>query len=106
MKCIGFVDHKTHSLPCILSETLRFPSCILVIQYVCFLRDFYCVSVRVTSSKGRVSVSTGEVDTAILAKCNPCMSNPCLNHGSCEADQTDGYRCQCSEGFKVSTKNT
>ncbi|XP_048061947.1 slit homolog 1a [Megalobrama amblycephala] len=42
----------------------------------------------------------GEVDTAILAKCNPCMSGPCLNHGSCEADQTDGYRCSCSEGFK------
>uniref|UniRef100_A0A673LCT1 Slit homolog 1 protein n=1 Tax=Sinocyclocheilus rhinocerous TaxID=307959 RepID=A0A673LCT1_9TELE len=42
----------------------------------------------------------GEVDTAILAKCNPCMSKPCLNHGSCEADQTDGYRCRCSEGFK------
>uniref|UniRef100_A0A672LUY0 Slit homolog 1 protein n=1 Tax=Sinocyclocheilus grahami TaxID=75366 RepID=A0A672LUY0_SINGR len=42
----------------------------------------------------------GEVDTAVLAKCNPCMSKPCLNHGSCEADQTDGYRCRCSEGFK------
>uniref|UniRef100_A0A671SEL1 Slit homolog 1 protein-like n=1 Tax=Sinocyclocheilus anshuiensis TaxID=1608454 RepID=A0A671SEL1_9TELE len=42
----------------------------------------------------------GEVDAAILAKCNPCMSKPCLNHGSCEADQTDGYRCRCSEGFK------
>uniref|UniRef100_A0A8C1VCB8 Slit homolog 1 protein n=1 Tax=Cyprinus carpio TaxID=7962 RepID=A0A8C1VCB8_CYPCA len=42
----------------------------------------------------------GEVDAAILAKCNPCMSKPCLNHGSCETDQMDGYRCRCSEGFK------
>ncbi len=50
-----------------------------------------------------VCVCAGEVDTAILEKCDPCMSKPCLNHGSCEADQTDGYRCRCSEGFKVST---
>uniref|UniRef100_A0A8C1A254 Slit homolog 1a (Drosophila) n=1 Tax=Cyprinus carpio carpio TaxID=630221 RepID=A0A8C1A254_CYPCA len=41
-----------------------------------------------------------QVDAAILAKCNPCMLKPCLNHGSCETDQMDGYRCRCSEGFK------
>lgn len=42
----------------------------------------------------------GEVDTAILAKCNPCISNPCLNRGTCQADEIEGYRCNCFQGFK------
>ncbi|KAK7148029.1 hypothetical protein R3I93_012363 [Phoxinus phoxinus] len=42
----------------------------------------------------------GEVDTAIIAKCNPCVSSPCVHHGRCEADQADAYRCSCPEGFK------
>ncbi|KAI7805148.1 hypothetical protein IRJ41_000318 [Triplophysa rosa] len=42
----------------------------------------------------------GEVDTAILAKCNPCVSSPCLNGGTCHTDELDGYRCSCLEGFK------
>uniref|UniRef100_A0A8B9JDG9 Slit homolog 1a (Drosophila) n=1 Tax=Astyanax mexicanus TaxID=7994 RepID=A0A8B9JDG9_ASTMX len=40
------------------------------------------------------------VDPAILAKCNPCLSSPCLNHGSCHTDPVEVYKCTCAEGFK------
>uniref|UniRef100_A0A8B9HXP9 Slit homolog 1a (Drosophila) n=2 Tax=Astyanax mexicanus TaxID=7994 RepID=A0A8B9HXP9_ASTMX len=42
----------------------------------------------------------GNVDPAILAKCNPCLSSPCLNHGSCHTDPVEVYKCTCAEGFK------
>lgn len=41
------------------------------------------------------------MDVDVLAKCNPCLSNPCLNHGICHNDPTDIYRCSCPPGFKV-----
>lgn len=48
------------------------------------------------------SIRVGEVDTAVLAKCNPCLSSPCLNQGICHSDLVDIYRCSCPPGFKVS----
>lgn len=48
-------------------------------------------------------VSTGEADSAVLAKCNPCLSSPCLNHGICHNDLVEIYRCSCPPGFKVRT---
>lgn len=48
-----------------------------------------------------LSVSTGEVDTEVLAKCNPCLSSPCLNQGVCHSDLMEIYRCSCPPGFKV-----
>ncbi|KAM6916623.1 slit homolog 1a isoform 2-T2 [Xenentodon cancila] len=42
----------------------------------------------------------GEVDTTVLAKCNPCLSGPCLNHGICHNDLVEIYRCNCPPGFK------
>ncbi|RXM30877.1 Slit-like 2 protein [Acipenser ruthenus] len=42
----------------------------------------------------------GPVDINILAKCNPCMSNPCKNDGTCTNDPVDFYRCTCPYGFK------
>jgi len=44
----------------------------------------------------------GPVDVSILAKCNPCLSNPCKNDGTCNNDPVDFYRCTCPYGFKVS----
>uniref|UniRef100_A0A665VHV4 Slit homolog 1 protein n=1 Tax=Echeneis naucrates TaxID=173247 RepID=A0A665VHV4_ECHNA len=44
---------------------------------------------------------TGDVDTAVLAKCNPCLSSPCLNQGICHSDLVEIYRCSCPPGFKV-----
>ncbi|XP_048843826.1 slit homolog 1b isoform X2 [Brienomyrus brachyistius] len=42
----------------------------------------------------------GEVDPAVLAKCNPCLSNPCRNQAGCLSDLVDGYKCTCAPGFK------
>ncbi|XP_071412817.1 slit homolog 2 protein isoform X2 [Pithys albifrons albifrons] len=42
----------------------------------------------------------GPVDVNILAKCNPCLSNPCKNDGTCNSDPVDFYRCTCPYGFK------
>lgn len=43
----------------------------------------------------------GPIDINILAKCNPCLSNPCKNDGTCKNDPVDFYRCTCPYGFKV-----
>lgn len=45
----------------------------------------------------------GPVDVSILAKCNPCLSNPCKNDGTCSNHPVDFYRCTCPYGFKVLT---
>uniref|UniRef100_UPI00398EF0D9 slit homolog 2 protein isoform X1 n=1 Tax=Pristiophorus japonicus TaxID=55135 RepID=UPI00398EF0D9 len=42
----------------------------------------------------------GPIDINILAKCNPCLSNPCKNDGTCNNDPVDFYRCTCPYGFK------
>jgi len=47
-------------------------------------------------------VVSGDVDPTILAKCNPCLSEPCLNQGICHNDLVEIYRCNCPPGFKVS----
>uniref|UniRef100_A0A669DUN9 Slit homolog 1 protein n=1 Tax=Oreochromis niloticus TaxID=8128 RepID=A0A669DUN9_ORENI len=46
---------------------------------------------------------SGDVDTAVLAKCNPCLSSPCHNQGICHSDLVEIYRCSCPPGFKVRT---
>uniref|UniRef100_A0A8C6P3I4 Slit homolog 1 protein n=1 Tax=Nothobranchius furzeri TaxID=105023 RepID=A0A8C6P3I4_NOTFU len=43
---------------------------------------------------------TGDMDSEVLAKCNPCLSNPCLNLGICHNDPMQIYRCSCPPGFK------
>ncbi|CAF94128.1 unnamed protein product, partial [Tetraodon nigroviridis] len=43
---------------------------------------------------------TGDVDPEVLAKCNPCLSSPCLNQGVCQSDLMEIYRCSCPPGFK------
>lgn len=48
-----------------------------------------------------VGFSPGDVDIAVLSKCNPCLSNPCMNHGICHNDPVEIYRCSCPPGFKV-----
>lgn len=44
---------------------------------------------------------TGPVDMSIQAKCEPCLSNPCNNDGTCSNDPVHYYRCTCPYGFKV-----
>uniref|UniRef100_A0A7N9AWK5 Slit homolog 2 (Drosophila) n=1 Tax=Mastacembelus armatus TaxID=205130 RepID=A0A7N9AWK5_9TELE len=43
---------------------------------------------------------TGPVDMSIQAKCEPCLSNPCKNDGTCSNDPVHYYRCTCPYGFK------
>lgn len=50
-------------------------------------------------------VSSGDVDSSVLAKCNPCLSSPCLNQGICHSDLVEIYRCSCPPGFKVRALN-
>uniref|UniRef100_A0A8D3DKB4 Slit homolog 2 (Drosophila) n=1 Tax=Scophthalmus maximus TaxID=52904 RepID=A0A8D3DKB4_SCOMX len=38
--------------------------------------------------------------TLIQAKCDPCLSNPCKNDGTCSNDPVHYYRCTCPYGFK------
>lgn len=45
--------------------------------------------------------SSGDVDADVLAKCNPCLSSPCVNQGVCHSDLVEIYRCSCPPGFKV-----
>lgn len=51
-----------------------------------------------------MALPLGDVDTAVLAKCNPCLSSPCQNHGICHSDLVEIYRCSCPPGFKVTTQ--
>ncbi|XP_002738338.3 slit homolog 2 protein [Saccoglossus kowalevskii] len=39
-------------------------------------------------------------DLSILAKCNPCLAEPCLNDGECHNGEYAGYICKCASGFK------
>ncbi|XP_061882293.1 slit homolog 2 protein isoform X5 [Entelurus aequoreus] len=43
---------------------------------------------------------TGPVELSIQAKCEPCLSNPCKNDGTCFNDPVHYYRCTCPYGFK------
>ncbi|XP_028907039.1 slit homolog 3 protein [Ornithorhynchus anatinus] len=42
----------------------------------------------------------GPVDISIAAKCDPCLSGPCKNNGTCNKDPVELYRCTCPYGFK------
>lgn len=47
------------------------------------------------------SFFTDPLNIAIKAKCNPCLSSPCKNNGTCNNDPVEFYRCTCPYGFKV-----
>ncbi|XP_072335770.1 slit homolog 1 protein-like isoform X2 [Scyliorhinus torazame] len=42
----------------------------------------------------------GPTELSVLAKCSPCLSNPCENQGNCQDDALDYYRCTCLYGYK------
>ncbi|KAB0349166.1 hypothetical protein FD754_014023 [Muntiacus muntjak] len=42
----------------------------------------------------------GPVDINIVAKCDPCLSSPCKNNGTCSRDPAELYRCACPYGYK------
>lgn len=44
---------------------------------------------------------SGPVDINIVAKCDPCLSSPCKNNGTCSRDPAELYRCACPYGYKV-----
>lgn len=45
---------------------------------------------------------TGPPSLAVQAKCDPCLSSPCQNQGTCHNDPLEVYRCACPSGYKVS----
>ncbi|KAF6111519.1 slit guidance ligand 1 [Phyllostomus discolor] len=42
----------------------------------------------------------GAPTLAVQAKCDPCLSSPCRNQGSCHNDPLEAYRCTCPGGYK------
>ncbi|XP_044516143.1 slit homolog 1 protein [Gracilinanus agilis] len=42
----------------------------------------------------------GPPSIAVQAKCNPCLSSPCQNQGTCQNDPLNSYRCACPSGYK------
>ena len=42
----------------------------------------------------------------LSAECNPCLSGPCFNGGSCNAVDEENYECQCPEGLSGIRKQT
>ncbi|KAM9449527.1 slit homolog 2 protein isoform 1-T1 [Clarias gariepinus] len=52
------------------------------------------------TTPSKLFTCTGPVDITIQAKCNPCLSNPCKNNGTCTNHAIDFYRCTCPYGYK------
>ncbi|KAB0352879.1 hypothetical protein FD754_017736 [Muntiacus muntjak] len=42
----------------------------------------------------------GPPTLAVQAKCDPCLSSPCQNQGTCHNDPLEVYRCACPSGYK------
>ncbi|XP_071987096.1 slit homolog 1 protein isoform X1 [Engystomops pustulosus] len=42
----------------------------------------------------------GPPSLSIQAKCDPCLSSPCSNQGSCQNDAVEYYKCICPPGIK------
>uniref|UniRef100_A0A8C4LRD3 Slit homolog 1 protein n=1 Tax=Equus asinus asinus TaxID=83772 RepID=A0A8C4LRD3_EQUAS len=42
----------------------------------------------------------GPPTLAVQAKCDPCLSSPCQNQGTCHDDPLEVYRCACPSGYK------
>ncbi|XP_006157460.1 slit homolog 1 protein [Tupaia chinensis] len=42
----------------------------------------------------------GPPSLAVQAKCDPCLSSPCQNQGTCLHDPLEGYKCACPSGYK------
>lgn len=47
-------------------------------------------------------LASGPPTLAVQAKCDPCLSSPCQNQGTCHNDPLEVYRCACPTGYKVS----
>lgn len=47
------------------------------------------------------ALPSGPVDINIVAKCDPCLSSPCKNNGSCSQDPVERHRCACPHGYQV-----
>lgn len=47
-------------------------------------------------------LALGPPTLAVQAKCDPCLSSPCQNQGTCHNDPLEVYRCACPSGYKVS----
>uniref|UniRef100_A0A8C7H6V2 Slit homolog 1b (Drosophila) n=1 Tax=Oncorhynchus kisutch TaxID=8019 RepID=A0A8C7H6V2_ONCKI len=39
------------------------------------------------------------MEMSVQAKCSPCVSGPCQNHGVCQSDPVELYTCVCAPGF-------
>ncbi|MBZ3884857.1 Slit-like protein 1 protein [Sciurus carolinensis] len=42
----------------------------------------------------------GPPTLAVQAKCDPCLSSPCQNQGTCHNDPLEVYKCACPGGYK------
>lgn len=99
-----FANIKQH-LQCVIEACLsRF---LMMYWSVMYLHLFVFVHLEVVESLLSVVcvfvcvLQTGPVDLSVQAKCEPCLSNPCKNDGTCSNDPVHYYRCTCPYGFKV-----
>ncbi|XP_074855427.1 slit homolog 1 protein isoform X3 [Carettochelys insculpta] len=42
----------------------------------------------------------GPPATGVQPTCDPCLSSPCQNHGTCQVEPRSGYRCACPGGYQ------
>ncbi|XP_066518454.1 slit homolog 2 protein [Hoplias malabaricus] len=52
------------------------------------------------TTPSKLFTCTGPADLSIQAKCDPCLSNPCKNNGTCTNHPIHFYRCNCPYGYK------
>ncbi|XP_045457029.1 protein slit [Melitaea cinxia] len=57
----------------------------------------------VLSTSSSAFVCKGDPPADVVAKCDRCYRNPCLNRGACSATAGGGYTCQCARGFHGDT---
>ncbi|XP_010137711.1 PREDICTED: slit homolog 3 protein-like, partial [Buceros rhinoceros silvestris] len=66
----------------------------------CLESKSYKEQLKDTVQGPRQSRVNEPADISVVSKCNPCLSSPCKNNGTCANDPVEFYQCTCPFGFK------